>query len=115
MVSTFTRAWTTTPRHFDNFHLFTDGSDEVEGARHSPDAHQWGGGGDWYVVVGRGRCTVHDGVSEEAQASLMADAKDYLDVHTGRLGGAKAVMLAKLKISGNPLILAKWQRWFPQG
>ena len=71
-------------------------------------------GGDWYVTIKDGTCTVTEGVSDAAQATLMMDAADYAALATGKLGGMKAFLSGKIKTSGDFSILQRMQSWFPR-
>jgi putative sterol carrier protein len=72
------------------------------------------GGGDWYATVKNGRCEVTEGVSETAQATIMMDAGDYVDLASGKLGGMKAFLTGKVKTSGDFSLLQRMQNWFPK-
>ena len=71
-------------------------------------------GGDWYVTIKGGACTVAEGVSDAAQATIMMDAKDYVALATGKLGGMKAFLSGKIKTSGDFSLLQRMQSWFPR-
>jgi putative sterol carrier protein len=71
-------------------------------------------GGNWYVTVKDGACTVTEGESGDAQATIMMDASDYVALATGKLGGMRAFMTGKVKTKGDFTLLQKMQSWFPQ-
>ncbi len=58
-------------------------------------------GGEWFVTVKDGACTVATGKASSATTTIgMADA-DFVDLITGKLDGMKAFSAGKLKISGD--------------
>ncbi|HOI74734.1 MAG TPA: SDR family NAD(P)-dependent oxidoreductase [Syntrophales bacterium] len=58
-------------------------------------------GGDWFVTVKDGACTVSAGKVDGATTTIgMADA-DFVDLITGKLDGMKAFSAGKLKVSGD--------------
>jgi putative sterol carrier protein len=70
------------------------------------------GGGDWYVIIKDRTCTVTEGVTEEANATVRMDAKDYVALSTGKLGSMKAFATGKVKASGDVSLLQRMDRWF---
>jgi putative sterol carrier protein len=72
------------------------------------------GGGDWYAVIKDGICTVTEGVSDAAHATIMMDAGDYVALATGKLGGMKAFLTGRVKTSGDFSLLQRMQSWFPR-
>ena len=72
------------------------------------------GGGNWYATIKDGTCTVTEGVSGSAQATIMMDADDYVALATGKLGGMKAFLTGRVKTAGDPTLLNKMQTWFPR-
>jgi NH3-dependent NAD+ synthetase/putative sterol carrier protein len=72
------------------------------------------GGGNWYTTIKDGACTVTEGVSDAAQATIMMTASDYVALATGKLGGMKAFLTGRVKTSGDFTLLQKMQAWFPQ-
>ena len=71
-------------------------------------------GGKWYVTVKDGTCAITEGESDDAQATIMMDASDYVALATGKLGGMRAFMTGKVKTKGDFTLLRKMQTWFPQ-
>jgi putative sterol carrier protein len=71
-------------------------------------------GGDWYATIKDQTCTVTEGVSDAAQGTVMMDAKDYVALATGKLGGMKAFLTGRVKTSGDFTLLQKMQSWFPR-
>jgi putative sterol carrier protein len=72
------------------------------------------GGGDWCLTIKDGACTVTEGTSEDAKATIMMTASDYAALATGKLGGMKAFMTGRVKTSGDFSLLQRMQSWFPQ-
>ncbi len=72
------------------------------------------GGGNWVATIKDGTCTVSEGVSQTAQATIMMDADDYVALATGKLGGMKAFMTGRVKTSGDFALLNRMQSWFPR-
>lgn len=72
------------------------------------------GGGNWYATVRDGTCTVTEGVSDAAQATIMMTARDYVALATGKLGGTRAFLTGRVKTSGDFTLLSKMQSWFPR-
>jgi NAD(P)-dependent dehydrogenase (short-subunit alcohol dehydrogenase family)/acyl dehydratase/putative sterol carrier protein len=59
------------------------------------------GGGDWYVVVGDGTCTVEAGVHDQPTTTLKMSDEDFLQYVSGELPAMQAYSTGKLKIEGN--------------
>ncbi|WP_448594305.1 SCP2 sterol-binding domain-containing protein [Thermoflexus hugenholtzii] len=73
------------------------------------------GGGDWYLVISEGTCTVHEGKAEKADVTLTMDARDFVDIATGKLDAMKAFMSGKLKVSGNMMLATRLTSFFRIG
>src|SRR5262249_57585168 len=63
------------------------------------------GGGDWYVVVRGAEGSRHAGVVDDPDATLEAEATDWLAVQAGTLDRLQAFMGGKLRISGGLRLL----------
>jgi putative sterol carrier protein len=72
------------------------------------------GGGNWYVTIKDGACTVTEGVSEVAQGTIMMAASDYVSLAAGELGGMKAFLTGRIKTTGDFTLLKKMETWFPR-
>ncbi len=59
------------------------------------------GGGDWYVVVKEGTCTVSPGVHEKPTTTLKMADEDFLALVAGKLPAMQAFTTGKLKIEGD--------------
>jgi putative sterol carrier protein len=69
-------------------------------------------GGDWYVTIKDRSCTVTEGVTGSADATIRVDAADYLALSSGKLSSTKAFMSGKVKATGNVALLQRMDRWF---
>jgi putative sterol carrier protein len=56
-------------------------------------------GGEFTVTVANGSCTVAEGLQNEADCVISADASDFEDAELGRVNKQMAVMMGKIKIS----------------
>jgi putative sterol carrier protein len=72
------------------------------------------GGGNWYVTIKDGKCTVTEGVNEAAQGTIMMTASDYEALAAGEMGGMKAFLSGRIKTSGDFTLLKKMETWFPR-
>lgn len=70
------------------------------------------GGGNWVVTIKDKRCTVTEGVAQDANATVRMDASNYVALSTGKLGSMKAFTSGKVKASGNISLLQRMDRWF---
>lgn len=70
------------------------------------------GGGDWYVVIAEGKCSVHEGRAEKADVTLTMDARDFVDIATGKLDAMRAFMGGRLKVSGNMMLATRLTSFF---
>jgi putative sterol carrier protein len=72
------------------------------------------GGGNWYLTVKDGACTVTEGVSEVAQGTIIMTASDYEALAAGEIGGMKAFLTGRIKTKGDFTLLKKMETWFPR-
>jgi putative sterol carrier protein len=70
------------------------------------------GGGDWFVTIKDKACTVTEGVTQSADATIRVDAGDYVALSSGQLSSTKAFMSGKVKATGNVALLQRMDRWF---
>lgn len=73
------------------------------------------GGGQWTVKIADGSCTVEDGITEGADATISMDGSDYVDMMTGKLNPMMAFMGGKVKVSGDLNTVMKFQTMFKTG
>lgn len=69
-------------------------------------------GGDWIVTIKDGQCTVVEGVAENPEMTLTADAQDYKKIFTGESNAMQAFMQGKLKLAGNLNLAMKLPNFF---
>lgn len=72
-------------------------------------------GGDWVVRINDGQCIVTEGVAENPNVTLTADAQDYKDVILGRTNAMQAFMSGKLKLAGDLAMAMKLPNLFKMG
>ena len=66
----------------------------------------------WHMVIANGTLTCGPGAVENANATATVDSGDRLRLLRGELNPMSAVISGKLKIKGDPLLLAQFQTWF---
>lgn len=71
------------------------------------------GAGQWTVKVADQKLTVQDGAIAEPTVTFKIKAKDYVDLVNGDLGGAKAFLTRKLKVSGSIPMAQKMNKFLP--
>jgi putative sterol carrier protein len=69
-------------------------------------------GGDWIVRIQDGQCSVAEGVAENPNMTLTADAQDYKNVILGTTNAMQAFMQGKLKLSGDLAMAMKLPNFF---
>jgi putative sterol carrier protein len=72
-------------------------------------------GGDWIITIQDGQCGVAEGVAENPNMTLTADAQDYKDVILGKVNGMTAFMTGKLKLAGDLNLAMKLPDYFKMG
>lgn len=70
------------------------------------------GGGNYYVTIKDGTCTVTEGSHQSPNMTMTMAAQDYVDMITGKLNGQMAFMSGKLKIAGDMGLAMKMQSLF---
>jgi len=70
------------------------------------------GGGNYYVTIKDGTCTVSEGTHQSPNMTMTMAAQDYVDMITGKLNGQMAFMSGKLKIAGDMGLAMKMQSLF---
>ena len=73
------------------------------------------GGGNWVVVIKDRTCTVTEGETGSADATVRMDAGDYVALATGKLSRMKALTSGRIKASGDLSLLQRMDRWFVPG
>ncbi len=72
------------------------------------------GGGNYYVSIKDGACTVSEGSAPSPNMTMTMAASDYVDMIAGKLNGQMAFMSGKLKIAGDMGLAMKMQTLFRQ-
>jgi putative sterol carrier protein len=72
------------------------------------------GGGTWHAIIKDGTCTVSEGVHDDADATIIMEAADYVALATGKLGGMRAFLSGRIKTRGDFSLLQRMQSWFPR-
>ncbi len=70
------------------------------------------GGGNYYVTIKDGTCTVTEGTAPSPNMTMTMAAQDYVDMISGKLNGQMAFMSGKLKIAGDMGLAMKMQSLF---
>ena len=70
------------------------------------------GGGQWYVTVSEGVCSVDEGTIEEPKATIRMEAPDYVEMIAGRLDPMTAFIQQKVKVEGDLNTVMKFQTLF---
>lgn len=70
------------------------------------------GGGQWYVNIADGACSVEKGAAESPKATIQMEASDYVDMTTGELNPMAAFMSGKVKVQGDLNTVMKIQQVF---
>ncbi len=70
------------------------------------------GGGKWYAEVKDCECSVTEGEHESPSITITMDARDYLDMASGKLHGQVAFMTGKLKLKGDMALAVKMNAMF---
>jgi putative sterol carrier protein len=73
------------------------------------------GGGAWTATVRNNTISVSEGAAPDANVTYQMKASDYVDLVNGDLGGLKAVITRKLKVSGNILLAQRMNDFLPPG
>ena len=71
-------------------------------------------GGQWFVTIGDGKCTVEEGTREEVEATIHMEASDYVDMISGDLNPMQAFIQQKVKVEGDLNTVMKFQGLFGQ-
>jgi putative sterol carrier protein len=69
-------------------------------------------GGQWYVKIADGACTVEEGAVDSPKATIRMEASDYVDMSTGNLNPMAAFMSGKVKVEGDLNTVMKIQQIF---
>lgn len=69
-------------------------------------------GGDYIITIKDDQCKVSEGITDEPDVTLTADAHDFADVLLGRANGMQYFMTGKLKLSGDLNLAMKLTSFF---
>ena len=70
------------------------------------------GGGQWYVRVADGVCTVEEGQNDAPTATIHMEADDYKALIAGDLNAMEAFMQQKIRVEGDLNTVMKFQTLF---
>jgi putative sterol carrier protein len=71
-----------------------------------------GEGGDWICTIRDQACTAVEGVTEEPNLTLSAEADDYIDMITGKLNPMTAIATKKVVLKGDLNLAMKYMNLF---
>ncbi len=80
-------------------------------------SYQWNisgpDGGDWFIVVDDGKCTMGKGTTPNPDVIFTVSDKDWVAISNNDLGGTWAFISGRLKIKGPQSIAKKLDAMFP--
>ena len=59
------------------------------------------GGGQYYLHIADGTCSVEEGKSDNPKATILMEASDFVAMSTGQLNAMSAFMAGKIKVQGD--------------
>ena len=71
--------------------------------------------GDYIITIKDDQCKVAEGIAEEPNVVLTAEAHDFADVLLGKANGMQSFMTGKLKLSGDLNLAMKLTSFFKMG
>ena len=71
-------------------------------------------GGNWYVAVADGKCTVEKGEHASPDITITMTDKNFIDLMNGDLDPTAAMMTRKLKLKGKMALAMKMDKWFAE-
>ena len=72
-------------------------------------------GGDYIITIKDGVCTTAEGLAENPNMTLTAEAQDFKDVLLGKANGMQYFMMGKLKLAGDLNLAMKLTSFFKMG
>jgi putative sterol carrier protein len=69
-------------------------------------------GGDWVVTIHEGKCTAERGITEDPSLTITAEAKNYIDIVTGKLNAMTALANQQVKYKGDLNLAMKMMQMF---
>jgi putative sterol carrier protein len=70
------------------------------------------GGGKWFVVIRNGELEIGKGEKQNPDVTLLAAARDYVEIAEGRMNSMLAMATGKFKIKGHLGLAMKLQKVF---
>jgi len=70
-------------------------------------------GGSWWIIVDDGDFTMGKGATEKPDVVMAASDKDWVMLSTGALGGFRAYLTGRLKVTGDQSLARKLNEIFP--
>ena len=70
-------------------------------------------GGLWWVLVDDGVCQMGEGPIDRPDVTFVVSDKDWVGLANGTLGGLRAFLTGRLKVSGNLGLARKLDEMFP--
>jgi putative sterol carrier protein len=71
------------------------------------------GGGAWWIIVNDGEFTMGRGSTEKPNVTMASSDRDFVMLATGSLGGFRAFLTGRLRISGSQSLARKLDVIFP--
>ncbi len=72
-------------------------------------------GGNYIITIKDGVCTTAEGLAENPNMTLTAEAQDFKDVLLGKANGMQYFMMGKLKLAGDLNLAMKLTSFFKMG
>ena len=70
-------------------------------------------GGLWWIIVNDGDFTMGKGVTKKPDVIIVSTDKDWVKLSTGSLGGIRAYLTGRLKVTGSQSLARKLDDIFP--
>jgi putative sterol carrier protein len=71
------------------------------------------GGGAWWIIVNDGEFTMGRGSTEKPNVTMASSDRDWVMLATGSLGGIRAFLTGRLRLSGSQSLARKLDVLFP--
>ncbi len=69
-------------------------------------------GGQWYLVVKDGTCTLNEGTAGSPSVSIQMSDEDFVSMTTGQANAMQLFMAGKVKLEGNLMLAQSMLGWF---
>lgn len=70
-------------------------------------------GGEWFITVQGGECSVAEGSSDEATVTLKMDSETLAEVMSGETDGMQAFMTGRIQAEGDIMLATRLAAIFP--